>query len=195
MKRISKRGLPWRSVAAGALGFFLATSKVLAAENASSWRPTYDLVLMWVNFGIIAFVIIKYARKPLVNFLKGKKEAVDKTIDEIEEEKEKSQAEITTANNKLDESKTRLNKLRERILLEGERRKQEIIDDARAESRIMLKEAQRKIDDQIYQARKAIQAELVDMAISLASKKLPAEITNTDNQRFVDEYLTGIRSK
>ena len=59
----------------------------------------------------------------------------------------------------------------------------------------MLQEAQRKIDDQIFQAKKAIQAELVDMAISLASKKLPSEITNADNQRFVDEYLTGIRSK
>ena len=195
MKRISKRVLPLRSVAACALGFFLATSEVLAAENASSWRPTYDLVLMWLNFGIIVFVIVKYARKPLVNFLKGKKEEVDRTIDEIEEEKEKSQAEIRAANNKLDESKTRLNKLQERILLEGERRKKEIIDDARAESRIMLKEAQRKIDDQIFQAKKAIQAELVDMAISLASKKLPSEITSADNQRFVDEYLTGIRSK
>jgi F-type H+-transporting ATPase subunit b len=182
-------------VAACALGFLLATSEVLAAENASNWRSTYDLVLMWVNFGIIVFIIVKYARRPLVNFLKEQKEAVDVEIDEIEEEKEKSQAEIRAANHKLDESKTRLKKLQERILLEGERRKKEIIADARAESRIMLQEAQRRIDDQIYQAKKAIQAELVDMAISMASKKLPAEITNADNQRFVDEYLTGIRSK
>ncbi len=195
MKRISKRVLPLWSVAACALGLLLATSEVLAAENASSWRPTYDLVLMWLNFGIIVFVIVKYARKPFVNFLKGQKEEVDKRIDEIEEEKERSQAEIKAANTKLDESKTRLDNLRERILLEGERRKKEIIDNARAESRIMLQEAQRRIDDQIYQAKKAFQAELVDMAISLASQKLPAEITNVDNQKFVDEYLTGIRSK
>ena len=195
MRRVSKRVLPLRPVAACALGFLLATSEVFAAENASNWRSTYDLVLMWVNFGIIVFIIVKYARKPLVNFLKGQKEEVDRKIDEIEEEKEKSQAEIRAANNKLDESKTRLKKLQERILLEGERRKKEIIDDARVESRILLQEAQRKIDDQIFQAKKAIQAELVDMAISLASQKLPAEITNADNQRFVDEYLTGIRSK
>ena len=56
----------------------------------------------------------------------------------------------------------------------------------------MLKEAKRKIDDQILQAHKAIRAEMVDMAISLAVKKLPAEITSADNQKFIDQDLAGI---
>ena len=90
MKRISKRALPLRSVAACALGLFLAASEVLAAENASSWRPTYDLVLMWVNFGIIVFIIVKYARKPLVNFLKGQKEEVDRKLTRLKKKKKKA---------------------------------------------------------------------------------------------------------
>ena len=41
-----------------------------AAEAAGDWRPMYDLILRYVNFIILAFLIIKYARKPLVNFFK-----------------------------------------------------------------------------------------------------------------------------
>ena len=178
-----------------ALGFILTATDVLAAENASSWRPTFDLVMMWVNFGIFAFIIVKYSRKPLVNFLKGQKEKVEQDINRIEEKKEAISAEVRVANDKIDENKMRMQKMKERIILQGERRKQEIIDNALAESRIMMQEAKWRIDDQILIARKALQAELVDMAVSMAAKRLPAEITSADSQKFVDQFLTGILPK
>ncbi len=177
------------------LSFILTATDVLAADNASNWRPVFDLVMMWVNFGIFAFIIVKYSRKPLINFLKGQKEKVDLNINRIEEKKEKISAEVRVAIDTLDENKLRMQKLKERIILQGERRKQEIIDNALLESQIMLEEAKRRIDDQILQAHKAIRAEMVDMAVSLAVKKLPAEITSADNQKFIDQYLTGILHK
>ena len=181
----------WPAIAFS-LSFILTATDVLAADNASNWRPIFDLVMMWVNFGIFAFIIVKYSRAPLVNFLKGQKEKVDQNINRIEEKKEEISAEVRVAIDTLDENKLRMQKLKERIILQGERRKQEIIDNALLESQIMLKEAKRKIDDQILQAHKAIRAEMVDMAVSLAVKKLPAEITSADNQKFIDQYLTGI---
>ena len=181
----------WPAIAFS-LSFILTATDVLAADNASNWRPIFDQVMMWVNFGIFAFIIVKYSRKPLINFLKGQKEKVDLNINRIEEKKEEISTEVRVAMDTLDENKLRMQKLKERIILQGERRKQEIIDNALLESQIMLEEAKRKIDDQILQAHKAIRAEMVDMAVSLAVNKLPAEITSADNQKFIDQYLTGI---
>ena len=184
----------WPSIAFS-LSFILTATDVLATDNASNWRPIFDLVMMWVNFGIFAFIIVKYSRNPLINFLKGQKEKVDLNLNRIEEKKEKISAEVKIAIDTLDENKLRMQKLKERIIRQGERRKQEIIDNALLESKIMLEEAKRKIDDQILQAHKAIRAEMVDMAVSLAVKKLPAEITSADNQKFIDQYLTGIQPR
>ena len=192
MKRTCKIVRQLWSAIVFSLSFILTATDVLAADNASNWRPVFDLVMMWVNFGIFAFIIVKYSRKPLINFLKGQKEKVDLNINRIEEKKEKISAEVRVAIDTLDENKLRMQKLKERIILQGERRKQEIIDNALLESQIMLEEAKRRIDDQILQAHKAIRAEMVDMAVSLAVKKLPAEITSADNQKFIDQYLTGI---
>ena len=192
MKRTSKVARQLWPAIAFSLGFVLTATNVFAAENASGWRPYFDLAMMWVNFAIFAFVIVKYSRKPLVNFIKGQKEKVELNINRIEEKKEKVSAEVMAASDALDENKMRMQKLKERIILQGERRKQEIIDNALAESQIMLEEAKRKINDQILQAHKAIRAEMVDMAVSLAVKRLPAEITRADSQKFVDQYLTGI---
>ena len=177
------------------LCFILTATDVLAADNASNWRPIFDLVMMWVNFGIFAFIIVKYTRNPLINFLKGQKEKVNLNIDRIEEKKEEISAEVRVAIDTLDENKLRMQKLKERIILQGERRKQEIIDNALLESHIMIEEAKRRIDDQILQAHQAIRAEMVDMAVSLAVKRLPAEITSADNQKFIDLYLTGIQPR
>lgn len=182
-------------VVVGALGIHLTGTQALAAEDANSWRATYDLIMMWVNFGIFTFVIVKYARTPLADFFKGKKEEVARTIDRVEEKKEKIKADIKAACALLDESKIRLEKSKERILQQGERRKQEIIEGARGESRIMLEEAKRRLDSQILQAQSAIRSELIDMAVSLAAAKLPGEITAADNQKFVDQFLTGIQPK
>ena len=195
MKRTCKIVRQLGPAIAFSLSFILTATDVLAADNASNWRPIFDLVMMWVNFGIFAFIIVKYSRNPLINFLKGQKEKVDLNINRIEEKKEKISAEVKVAIDTLDENKLRMQKLKERIIRQGERRKQEIIDNARLESQIMLEEAKRKIDDLILQAHKAIQAEMVDMAVSLAVKKLPAEITSADNQKFIDQYLTGIQPR
>ena len=195
MKRTCKIVRQLGSAIVFSLSFILTATDVLAADNASNWRPVFDLVMMWVNFGIFAFIIVKYSRKPLINFLKGQKEKVDLNINRIEEKKEKISAEVRVAIDTLDENKLRMQKLKERIILQGERRKQEIIDNALLESQIMLEEAKRRIDDQILQAHKAIRAEMVDMAVSLSVKRLPAEITSADNQKFIDQYLTGILHK
>ena len=68
--------------------FLLFPEGVLAEDGPADWRPTYDLALRWANFFILAFLIFKYARKPLVNFFKEKSEDIQKEIRAVEKEKE-----------------------------------------------------------------------------------------------------------
>ena len=43
-------------------------------------RFWYDLVLRYFNFGIIVFVFIKYAKTPLMDFLRGQKEELARDL-------------------------------------------------------------------------------------------------------------------
>ena len=74
MKQIEKIGGIFFYLIAIVLSLHFLGHDVLAAEKSSSWRPMYDLVLRWINFGIIVFVVIKYAKTPIVNFLRGQKD-------------------------------------------------------------------------------------------------------------------------
>ena len=66
----------------------LSAFDVLAAENSGGWRPIFDLAMRWINFLILAFLIIKFSRVPIKKFLAGKKQDIADEIGGLEAEKE-----------------------------------------------------------------------------------------------------------
>jgi len=182
-------------IALGILGLHLCGHEAFAAEKTSNWRPTYDLIMRWVNFGIIVFVLNRYAKTPLKNFLRSKKEDLAQEIDELEEKKEDANAKISETQKTIDESDVRLAELKARIVQQGEREKLRIVDSAQQQSRSMLKDANRRIDASILQARNTVKSELIDAAVDLAMERLPQEITAVDNEKFVSAYLTSTKAE
>ena len=173
----------------------LSAVDVWAAESAGDWRPMFDLVMRWVNFLILAFLLIKFSRAPIKKFLAGKKQEVADEIGELEAEKEEILRQIDESKTQLKNSQARLAELKERIIAQGERNKQRIIAEAEQESKLMLKSAQQKMDSRIIEARQKLKVELVDSAIALATDMLPEKITAEDNQKFIDAFISSAASK
>jgi F-type H+-transporting ATPase subunit b len=164
-------------------------SAVLAEEGSGNWRPTYDLVMLWLNFGILVFLAVKYGKTPIMNFLRGQGHEVANEIEEIEKEKEAILAKVREAHKQMEESESRFEDMKQKIIEQGEKRKQEIIEEAREQSLMMLEAAKEKIGNKLLRAKNRFRAEMVDEAIALALERLPKEITEEDNQRFVAQYM------
>ncbi len=162
-----------------------------AGEASSQWRPAYDLVMRWINFGILAFVIVRYGGPPLISFLRNQKTDIQKKIDQVQQAKEEMTAKVRKAQAALQESASRLDEIKARIIEMGEHKKQEIIGESKSQSRLMIESARHRIDYQIHQASEKLRMELLDMAMSAALEKLPDEITDEDNQNFIDKYLAA----
>ena len=173
----------------------LSAFDVLAAENSGGWRPLFDLVMRWVNFLILAFLLIKFSRVPLKKFLEGKKQDIADEIGGLEAEKEEILRQIDQSKKQLENSRERLAVLKKRIVTQGEKNRQMIIDEAEREGKMMLKSAQQKVDSRILEARQLLKSELIDSAITLATKLLPEKITEEDNQKFIDAFMSSASSK
>ena len=173
----------------------LSAFEALAAENSGDWRPIFDLVMRWVNFLILAFVLIKFSRAPIKKFLDGKKQDIADEIGALEAEKEEMLRQIDESKQQLENSRDRLSALKKRIIAQGEKDRQTIIKAAEQESKIMLKSARQKINSRIVEARQELKSELVDAAIALAEKLLPEKITETDNRKFIDAFMSSAASK
>jgi len=195
MKGIKKLAEICCFILAVVIGILLLGTEASAADNSGDWRPIFDLVMRWLNFGIIVFILVKYARTPIKDFLLSRREEVAREIEIVEEKKEEANKKIQDAARMLDESEVRFARVKERIIQEGETKKQKLIEDAQQESKILLESTMKKIENQLLVAKRAFKSELVDTAISLAMKRLPDEITTEDNQQFTHQFLTSASAK
>lgn len=161
----------------------------LAAEKSSGWRPIYDLILRWINFFIIVFVIVKYAKAPVMNFLRGQKDKVAQEIAQLENEKEAVRVKIQETLKTVEESEERFAELKNRIIQQGEKKKTEIIESAQNQSKLMLEDAKRRVDTHFQQAKNEFRAELIDRAMDMVMERLPLEITPEDNDQFTRLFL------
>ena len=167
----------------------------LAAETTNDWRSTFDLVMRWVNFVIIAFVLVKFGRKPIKDFLSNRREKIDQQIKKYEQQKEAATEKIEEANQMLEDSMARFERIKTRIIEDGEKKKQQIIEDARQESMILLAGTRQKIENQIVEARNLIRSEMIESAITMAEQRLPEEITAVDEQKLIDHFMESTAGK
>ena len=156
------------------------------------WRPTYDLLMKWINFGILVFVIVKFGKKPLMGFLRSQKEVVADEMGGLEKRKAEVVKEIKKTEDILEASDVHFSELKDKIIKQGTRKKQEIIESARQQSSIMMEMAKKRIANQIVQAKRDFKSELVNNAIDMAGKRLPDEITDKDNDLFINDYITSL---
>jgi F-type H+-transporting ATPase subunit b len=191
MKRVNKKIGLFYFIMAEIMSLHFLGFEALASESSGGWRPIYDEVLLWFNFGIIVFVFIKYGKTPLMNFLHGRKEKIAREIAQIEEKKKQAADKVTEINKMVDESKARFAKIKDRIVEQGERKKAEIIQTAQNQSKTMIVNAKRRIESHFEQAKNEFKAELIDKAIDLALERFPKEMTLEDNEKFTREFLTG----
>jgi len=172
--------------------FIYSGNNAYASEGSADWRSTYDTGMMIFNFIILVFLFIKFAKNPLKDFLENRKLEIAREIRRIEDEKKEWLKKIKSAKTDLDESEVRFEKIKQRMIDQGEKKKQELIDSAKKQSEAMIDKARQKIENDIVQAKNTLRSELVDAAMDLAEKKLPNEINEKDKDKFIGQYLSSV---
>jgi F-type H+-transporting ATPase subunit b len=175
------------------LAFLLSIMPAVAMAASPEWRPTYDKVMLWVNFTIFMAVVIKYGRQPIKNFLNQQRADVVSELDTLDTEKARVLEEIQNAKTQAAESEVRFEELKERLISQGEAKKQQIVEQARQQSSVMIEETRKKMENRLLQAKNQLKMELADMAFDQAMQTLPQIITENDNQRLLDIYMEGMQ--
>ena len=180
---------------AGLILLHLSAFEVMAADSSGDWRPLFDLAMRWVNFLILAFLLIKFSRTPIKSFLAGKKQEIADEIGALQTEKDEILRQIEESKTALKSSQERLEELKKRIVAQGEQNKQKMIEEAELESNMLLKSAKEKMENRIVEARQMLKMELIDTAIGRAIELLPGKITEADNQKIIETFIASASSK
>ncbi|MFP4445919.1 MAG: hypothetical protein ACLFPD_06690 [Desulfosudaceae bacterium] len=171
---------------------FFPAAALAAAEEGAGWRPVYDHIMLFVNFGILVYVIVRFGKDPLRNFFHDRRTEVADEIERLTTEKEKSLAAFEDMQKRLAEGDRHLRTIKERIRSEGEKIKEKMVADARKQGEFLLEGARKKVNNQYVDARRAFRADLIEAAVNKAAERLPQEIREEDHRMLVSNFLQNL---
>jgi len=174
---------------------FVATA--FASEEGAATHTSLFKDYFWkvINFGILAFILFKFGRKPLQSFLKQRTELIEKTLKEAREAKEAAQKAFQQVEDRLKTKDKEIEEILSASKRFGEEARKSLIQQSDKLREKILEQARVNIEYELKSAKEAIKAEAVEIAMGLAEKKIKEKLTKEEQQKLLEESLTKIGGK
>lgn len=166
----------------------------LAQEGPSKGRKIWNTVMLWLNFGILVFLFIKFGKNPLMNFLFGEREKLAKKINEVEGQVNQARSAMEVEAEKLKKMDEKVDEIRRQIVELGQKEKTQTIEKARIMADRMIEDAQQEAQYRLELAKKRFGEEMLDISVSMALEELKS-ISDEDNERLIEQFSSALREE
>lgn len=157
-------------------------------------RGDWNLTWRLINFGILAYFIVKYGKDPLINFLKGQRKDVKERFDDISGQEQELEALQHEQQELLDGLDAKIADIKKYYHEVGEEEKRRLLERAEETRAFILRDAEAAADREFEEARKAFRSEVVEMAVELAGKRISKKITKKDQKNLIGKYVDQLGS-
>jgi len=151
-------------------------------------------IMLFVNFGIMVFFYIRFAHKPLVNFLKGQGSKIGEQLQSIEADVKDARTRMEAEAAKLKNLDDDLTRITESIIAAGAREKENILERAQAVADKMVSDAKKEAEFKMLAAKKRFSEEMLDAAIKITSESIKQNITKEDDDKLIAAFSSDLDS-
>ncbi|HJL18126.1 MAG TPA: ATP synthase F0 subunit B, partial [Sandaracinaceae bacterium LLY-WYZ-13_1] len=148
-----------------------------------------------LNFLVWLAIVVLLLRKPLTEFLRSRRLAVEEGLVEAQRLEEEAQAKYDDYSERLERLDEELEKLRQEMIQAGESERDRIIAEAESRAARMRRDAQFIIDQQLKQMRSDLTREAIEAAISAAERVLTEQTSSADQQKLAEAYLERLEEE
>jgi len=155
----------------------------------------YGLFFDFFNAALVAILIVRFARKPLIDFLAAQAAGVRERIETAAQERQEAQQRRQRAEGKL----AHLDEERERVAEETARRlDQELADLKEANERsaaLLSRELADRKRQEVVAAHERVKRELVDETIERLAERCRAEQSAEREAQLVDQFVRDLEAR
>jgi F-type H+-transporting ATPase subunit b len=196
MKSLKKLIGAASALAAGTLSAAIALAEE-AAHGGGHEEITFlgDWLPRLVNFAILAAVLVYFLRKPVRDFFKGRTAAIEKSMQESKEARERAVAALSEMERKIKELEAETDRMIAEAKARGEKDKQALLDEGKKVAQDIQAQVKTGIDIELQKAKTALSVEASLLAVDLAEDTLKDKISKQDHERIVKEYISKVGGK
>jgi F-type H+-transporting ATPase subunit b len=165
------------------------------AEAAKGGLLTPEGGLMFwtlVIFLILAFVLSRYAFKPITAAVEAREKALEDAIAGAKADREAAAQMLAEHRTQLEGARGEAQKLIVEARAVGEKVRSDMVEETRVQQQDMLERARREIESEKTKAIAELRREAVDLAIAGASKVIEKNLDDDSNRRIVESFLSSI---
>jgi F-type H+-transporting ATPase subunit b len=152
--------------------------KRLAKLTGLNVRQAYWLALI-LNFSIIVFVVVWFARKALPGMLRNRSETIQRALEEARTASQEANRRLVEIENRLRQLDVEIGQMQASAEKEAEAEEARIKSAAEEDMRKVVEAAEREIAAAAKLARRELTAHTADLAIALARKQINVD-SDTD---------------
>ena len=165
--------------------------------HAESRNPLLSLepgmaIWFWLVFFVFVFVLWKAAWKFVSNYLDERKRDIQHALDDAEAARRSLETAADTQRQLIEEGEKRAAEIAERADRSSEKLASEIREKAQEEAEKMIDSARIQIERQKEKAIAELQSEIVDLAVSVASRLIKESMDDDLNKKLVRDYIDNM---
>lgn len=178
--------------------FLLFTCVAVFAGEGAEAEPSLLKAYFWpvINF-ILLIVLLTYAMKKgdIKGFFRKRTELIEQSLKEAREAKELAQKALAEVESRLKTIDKEVEEIIASAKLSGEKEKGRLVEEGDKLKEKILEQAKTNIDFEVKLAKATIKKEAVEIAMELAEKKLREKLTREEQLKLLEESVTKIEGK
>ena len=152
-----------------------------------AWRVVNMIVLVGFLYWLLA--------QKIKEFFVGRREGINSALEQARIAKEEAEQKYREYTDKLDKATEEIAGISDMIRAQGLAEKERIIEDARKTAEKMKEDTQARLEQELKQAGNLLRAEAVKLSVEMAEELLKRNVTASDHDAMVKDYLDKVVSK
>ncbi len=156
--------------------------------------PWVDFFVGLINFGIFAWVIIKFGGPFIQEFFANRREEFLREMNAAQEARKEAEARLAEYDEKLEALEQERQALLDEYHAQGEREKQRLVETAKRQVEKMRDDAESLIDQEVKKAVAMLEEQAVDLAVQMAAEKATEKLDEKQQQQLFERYVSGLQN-
>ena len=145
-----------------------------------------------VLFLIFAFVLAKFAWKPLLQMIEEREKGIKEAVDSAQKASAEAQALLDKHKELLRDAGREREEIIRRALQESDKLKTDLEAKARAEGEQLIRRAKEQVEREKNAAIQELRSQVADLAIEAAGRIVTSSLTTEVQRKLVEEFVASV---
>ena len=165
------------------------------ASGGGGHGETQGWLWLIVNFSLLAGILVFFGRKPVKEYFQKRTEMIEKSLKEASEARELAQKTLLEVQSRFKNTDSEIEEILQAARKSGEKEKAAVIAEGEKLKEKIIEQAKANIDFELQKAKEQIKSDAALLALELAEKEIREKLGKKEQDALINDYIKRLEAK